>query len=1198
MASLKKKSLSEASNSSALTPALRDTCVRLMRVDKDVFQEVHGFLQVNSGMSRTDEREKKHGSLFGNSAMSAEPSVPSLPHEISSTYLLSPGGEIAAALLLSRLILTFEQRHSNQPAATLPAATTPPPPPQKESKKANPPPRNIPEASGAIIVPTAPEPPVGASITTPNVILNLTAASTSPNRFSKQSPIFSNDKGFAGTIPPARLKLSPNVVRCLSHAATDLGLVYEVLPPRLATWSVIQIVGYVMNWLQASRTELEGTLAQKDATGWIRKLHLLWDKVLPSGDHDKFHFFATQVLAWMSNRIVATLEAYYDFCFIWDRVIAPRPSLVRLLESLNLSPYIAGLDDERDEDSDDDGPWSPSQLERVQLLVWMFSCAGAASLQSRDISSDTPVSRRQRLVLSAAAILLFVSLPCLSPTNDMDDPVVLDEVVIEIPIESNGENSLEPSESKKRKLLDNPAQRAVDAILTHAISGAKMDLWRAVLDTVNVEAAFTRWATVGPRKMGQDVDSDELMSQIEFLQLHLVAGFNNVLSSPPPMTQIFSGTEQDPPPMSNSLFLKNLRVSFPRPRALIWYLPTILNVFYEKAVLHIFQRGKVRVESVAYLDEASLIENSRSNGTLEHLCPRLDRVVNEEEHQFTAVAAQDRSTYTDAPAMMEAKLSDSLILPRFVTPTTVTDSMELNEWSVSLLCLDVVKPSTKLSVLLEESIRSPDSKQAWPDIVLPVLNKTLLRLTKENLAEKRSRVAPVVVAMQPEAGVFQVQGDLTADKELCKAVTALYYHALEAILYNESKRLNTKAHPRLVMDDVFHRSILACCINATIHAVGATQKLQPSPSLQGLQVFAIMQMTDINPAEYVKISESFVRALTTDTARGHLGSPLIFALPALVRKYMQATELKILDSLIWVRDPKFEDTFPDQIEELKEKSRKGDVCLWPPQVLAPVLKEELYDLTQGETKKPIYPSTEHSDYTDYKTASYIVRKILKISFHRIQIICKELAIPSILPIVTQIWVTFRYFLRNNVHLLYDRHLDHWILCAVYGITKTVRYKPEITFARIIDAYVTVRGRELGDVTCQRIVRHIKVNPDKAATEVGNVILLYNRIFVPSMKAHLLKSKSLKVRTSEIVKVLEMDVEAPPRKSQKTSATMSQSPTPHALLHFGKMDAKALLTANEASSWISVDKGSPPIIAAEAHGNKKEPEDSREIRLHS
>jgi hypothetical protein len=356
--------------------------------------------------------------------------------------------------------------------------------------------------------------------------------------------------------------------------------------------------------------------------------------------------------------------------------------------------------------------------------------------------------------------------------------------------------------------------------------------------------------------------------------------------------------------------------------------------------------------------------------------------------------------------------------------------------------------------------------------------------------------------------------------------------------------------------------LLACCCSVVVKAVGATQKVRPSVNLQTLQIYSILHITESNPYDCLKVSESFHRALTLETARGKLGSPLIFALPRILQREAKQTEVQILDSLLWARDPKFIDSMPDKIEEFEEKSDKEKesdaVCLWPPEILAPTLREEIEDLA-GETARTDFPTPEHPDFAEYKCVSYLLRKLLRFAFHRIQALCKVLDVPHDLPVATQVWVAFRYLLRHNIDLLYDRHVDHWILCSLYGVGKTLRLKPDISFARIIEAYVSVRGQELGDVTCQRIVRHIKISTgSNANATIGNVIVLYNKVFVPSMKEHLLKSRSLKRSILEVVeaqtapsKPVATGSGTPSAKSSEDGAASSSGPEKESVPPVGK-----------------------------------------------
>ena len=98
------------------------------------------------------------------------------------------------------------------------------------------------------------------------------------------------------------------------------------------------------------------------------------------------------------------------------------------------------------------------------------------------------------------------------------------------------------------------------------------------------------------------------------------------------------------------------------------------------------------------------------------------------------------------------------------------------------------------------------------------------------------------------------------------------------------------------------------------------------------------------------------------------------------------------------------------------------------------------------------------------------------AYYRIQALCSALNInPSPdFPVATQMLVGFRFLLRNRIELIFDRHVDQLILCCAYGVCRMLKAQPEITFVRIIDAYLAVRGQEIGEKACQLIFRHIKL----------------------------------------------------------------------------------------------------------------------------
>lgn len=512
------------------------------------------------------------------------------------------------------------------------------------------------------------------------------------------------------------------------------------------------------------------------------------------------------------------------------------------------------------------------------------------------------------------------------------------------------------------------------------------------------------------------------------------------------------------------------------------------------------------------------------------------------------------------------------------------EAMELNEWAVSLSFIEVVKPSTALMDVLEHSsgtFGGPAVLLEWQDVILHrTLNKSLLRLSQEHLRDaKATRKAPVSVQTGAvAAGVVQVHGgELTPDKQLCKIVVAFYYHCLEAVLYCETKRTKKlrkrekrrKYHSyenqdmtttttrrscsHLILNPSFHAALLACCTLCVTHAVGCTPTLRPCAYLRRCDILTILHVTSTTPYEFLKVSETVRRALAPSSpACGKIGSPLVFALPKVLQRLIQQTEVHILDSLVWARSNDNTTTtttvtvdgdlfccLPDIIDDWMEKSSTlQHLRLWPPRELD-LPEEEKLAVSNHDTV--VYPGPDHDSYAEIQSAWYVLRKLMNITENRIQAICQKLGIVETSGIPAQMFLAFRYLLRHRLELLYDRHVDQWVLCCVYGVCRALDYRrrpaePQadtgttpISFADIIAAYVELRQGELGSVVCQRIVRRIQVqsfHPREASAStgtsgnhhsdgVGDIIALYNQVFVPALKEHLLASPSLQKLKAEL-----------------------------------------------------------------------------------
>jgi Retinoblastoma-associated protein B domain/Retinoblastoma-associated protein A domain len=552
------------------------------------------------------------------------------------------------------------------------------------------------------------------------------------------------------------------------------------------------------------------------------------------------------------------------------------------------------------------------------------------------------------------------------------------------------------------------------------------------------------------------------------------------------------------------------------------------------------QRLGTRVEAVSYIDEFTMMEQE----SIARYAEKLSIVTStrrKEKNELIAcipmtsippelsddkaeirrkTGTNSISEYQAKPTVRSLLLEESsnntfITLNRAVSPPVLTEPMELNEWTISLLAsLRQIKPSDNLKSMLDQAQANAGvngvqgSSRRWVDTIVPLLNRFLSRMQLAVTESGAPGPHPMTVNEEGEAVIRKK----TQDTQLWGAILQLYYHSLESILVSEEQGSNAK----VVLSTSFHEALMGCAYLCVARAVTITGKINLI-KFENHQVYTILPVTGSTPYTFLKVTESFLRALTADTTDDHKKSKQLVdsfgSLPRILQKEIKDSEGYVIESLLWVRDNKrtmAEGCIVNTIAELKQTG-----C-WPPDSLKPTAEEANDNAiaAEGQEQKP--------NHHESAFVSYLSRKLQKVAHHRIQAICKSLSIPTDYPVATQVWFAFRYLLRTQVELLYGRHIDQWILCTVYGICRAMKYDPAITFTRLIDVYVRVRAKDLGSSTCQAIVRHVKIldaagdehgDPMYGSTKMGNIIRLYNLVFVPIMKGYLLHSEALRKATA-------------------------------------------------------------------------------------
>lgn len=508
----------------------------------------------------------------------------------------------------------------------------------------------------------------------------------------------------------------------------------------------------------------------------------------------------------------------------------------------------------------------------------------------------------------------------------------------------------------------------------------------------------------------------------------------------------------------------------------------------------------------------------------------------------------------------------------------INDLSELNEWTLSILSVSIIKPTDTLLTYLGENDRTRgDGSSCLQDVIVPVLNRGALRIQNAIFSSSNfnSDTMLTTLSVGKKDGQVYVNGAVDNNVQLCASIIGLYYYSLEAMIQAQMERMDLLgSFGSQLQSRPFHRALLACCYSCVLKGVGMNKNLQMNGN-GDMSIQSLTDCTETDPYTFLKVIEAFCRALiaTKESNKLQNGSPIIAGLPVILHKYVQKLEGQLIDSVLW-NTPVNAEVSGQKYFTLAIQTMKNLPGAWPPDILEPMLPEEMFDLDSEVSKsggvrfKPSFGSSSEANFL-----SFVLRKLLKVAFFRIQAICATLNLSNEAALHTQILVAFRYLLRSHISVFNDRHVDQLLLCTIYGVCRVMNIQPKISFSEVIDAYLTIREEDQGERVCRIIIRHVKLaspgNESRTDQEaVGNIIVFYNSVYVPKMQNYFLGSKALKKaaalykgsyknegrfksnpisKTSSVVSVLDkqsgrtsdaMVVDAPPVATQTMQSTSS------------------------------------------------------------
>lgn len=343
------------------------------------------------------------------------------------------------------------------------------------------------------------------------------------------------------------------------------------------------------------------------------------------------------------------------------------------------------------------------------------------------------------------------------------------------------------------------------------------------------------------------------------------------------------------------------------------------------------------------------------------------------------------------------------------------------------------------------------------------------------------------------------QGCVEIGSQRYKLGVRLYYRVMESMLKSEEERLSIQNFSKLLNDNIFHLSLLACALEVVM----ATYSRSTSQNLDtgtDLSFPWILNVLNLKAFDFYKVIESFIKA------EANLTREMI--------KHLERCEHRIMESLAWLSDsPLF-----DLIKQAKDREgpvdhlesactlnipfqnthTAADMYLSPirsPKKKGPTTRvnstanTETQAISACQTQKPLKSTS----------LSLFYKKVYRLAYLRLNTLCARLLSdhPELEHII---WTLFQHTLQNEYELMRDRHLDQIMMCSMYGICKVKNI--DLKFKIIVTAY-----KDLPHAV-QETFKRVLIKEE----EYDSIILFYNLVFMQRLKTNILQYASTRPPT--------------------------------------------------------------------------------------
>ncbi|NXR47039.1 RBL1 protein, partial [Hippolais icterina] len=306
---------------------------------------------------------------------------------------------------------------------------------------------------------------------------------------------------------------------------------------------------------------------------------------------------------------------------------------------------------------------------------------------------------------------------------------------------------------------------------------------------------------------------------------------------------------------------------------------------------------------------------------------------------------------TAARAHMECHLQQHFEKKRSFAPSTpLTGRRYLREKEATITPVASATQSVSRLQSMVAGLKNAPSEQ------LTAIFESCARSPLESIMSRVKEIGEAFCCSYTQSTDEQPGSHIDFAANRLKLAEILYYKILETIMVQETRRLHGKDLSALLEQDLFHRSLLACCLEIVLFAYSSPRTFP-----------WIIEVLDLRPFYFYKVIEVLIRS------EEGLSRDMV--------KHLNSIEEQILESLAWARNsalwsaleasenkvPTCEEViFPSNFEASNGGSGFGHLPMMPlSPIIHPRVKEVRTDLGGSLRRdvQPLSPISVHERYS-------------------------------------------------------------------------------------------------------------------------------------------------------------------------------------------------------------------------------------------